>query len=84
MGNITYKWLNKRAELAADFYGKEYGTRNIGAWNLERAYGGRYELFEIVNSGGGIKRVSQCLTNREMCEFLSGLIAGARIIKEAI
>ena len=92
---ITKAMLQKQLETACGFMGKSTDpimgrdqdtgsiVWNVGAWSLDHNshYGG-IRIEEVVNDGGATREVTQRMSNKEMLEFLRGLIYGITYTKE--
>jgi hypothetical protein len=82
---ITDKHLEAKvrivnAMLGFDVDALEYNT--IGSIQLYGAYGGT-QIHRVANEAHGVSALSTLGTKRETAEFLSGMIAALRIVKES-
>lgn len=73
MTRITQSHLNAQAEIATDLTGR--------AVVIYGAYGG-YGVHEALPGGGVSDLMGGTQTAREASRFLSGMIAGARMVRE--
>jgi hypothetical protein len=62
--------------------GENGGYNHKGFLNLYSAYGG-YQVHQYIGESGAVNSLSNLGSAREVAEFLSGMIAALRIVKEA-
>jgi hypothetical protein len=82
---ITDKHLEAKvrivnAMLGFDVDALEYNT--VGSVQLYHAYGAS-QIHKVISTGHAVDALSTLGTKRETAEFLSGMIAALRIVKES-